>query len=324
MRRVGASGQVRLNSGIGVIQRVVHPILAAQVELIESPSRDVSGRGAELRGLVTGLRPPGRGLQGYFCSVSPLPLRVRTAAPVVTIVHDLRWQRSEPSWIKRAYRAWDLRRAVRLSDTLLCVSQRTLDDLIAFAPEAAEKAEVAWLGPGLVADDAWSDGIPGRALLLQPAPHKRNELAAEVMSLLPRELVSSVVGINVSEETRRICEEGFGAASCRWTSRVSDEQLLEEYRQASWYVHLGTDEGFGMPYVEAMASGCSVVAIDQPLTREILGTDTAVLLPDSTPGEMAAAWASHGEPAADARRQRVERFSWHNFAAAVYRGLRLG
>lgn len=322
MRRVGVSGQVRPNSGVGVIQRIIHPVLAEDAELVESPSRDVPGRGATVRGLLAGLVPPARGLDGYFCSVSPLPLAIRRAAPVVTIVHDLRWQ-TEQSRLKRAYRAWDQRRAVRLSDRLLCVSQRTYDDLIRFMPEAADKAEVAWLGPGIVPEGAWSDGVPGRALLIQPAPHKRNELAVRVMSLLPDGLVTSVRGVNVSEETRRIAEEHLGADACEWSGRISDEELLDEYRQASWYVHLGTDEGFGMPYVEAMASGCTVVAIDQPLTREILGEGTAVLLPDADPETMARAWAAAGTPAPEARRRVVERFSWAAFAAATKAGLGL-
>ena len=321
MTRLGVSGQVRPNSGIGVIQRIIHPRLG-DVELVESPSRDVSGRAASARGLLAGLVPPRGGLDGYFCSVSPLPLRVRAAAPVVTIVHDLRWQ-TEKSWLKRAYRAWDQRRAVRLSDKLLCVSQRTYDDLVTFAPSAADKAEVAWLGPGIVPEGSWATGTPGRALLLQPAPHKRNELAAEVMALLPSGLVSSVRGVNVSEETRAICERAFGRDACEWSGRISDEELVQEYQKAEWYVHLGTDEGFGMPYVEAMACGCSVVAIDQPLTREILGDDTAVLLPDSSPQAMASAWAAAGSPPELNRRRCTERFAWEAFAQKTAAALEL-
>lgn len=322
MSRLGVSGQVRPNSGIGVIQRIIHPQLGEVAEIVESPSRDVPGRAASVRGLLAGLVPPRRGLDGYFCSVSPLPLRIRAAAPVVTIVHDLRWQ-TEKSRVKRAYRAWDQRRVVRLSDRLLCVSRRTYDDLVAFAPEAADKAEVVWLGPGIVPEGSWTAGVPGRALLLQPAPHKRNELAAAVMAQLPQGLVSSVRGVNVSEETREICERAFGRDACEWSGRISDEELIEEYRKAEWYVHLGTDEGFGMPYVEAMACGCKVVAVDQPLTQEILGDDTAVLLPDSTPEAMASAWVTAGTSSEDARRRAVERFSWADFAQTTKAGLGL-
>lgn len=78
-----------------------------------------------------------------------------------------------------------------------------------------------------------------------------------------------------------------------------------------------------MPYVEAMACGCSVVAIDQPLTREILGDDTAVLLPDSSPQAMASAWAAAGSPPELNRRRCTERFSWEAFAQKTAAALEL-
>src|SRR5207253_306790 len=42
--------------------------------------------------------------------------------------------------------------------------------------------------------------------------------------------------------------------------RVSDEELAELYRRAWVFCLPSTYEGFGIPYVEAMASGCPVIA----------------------------------------------------------------
>lgn len=318
--RVGVSGLVRANSGVGVIQREVHPRLARVAEQVESPTRDPGGRGAPLFGLLAGLRPPPR-LDGYFCSVSPLPLMVRRAQRVVVIVHDLRWMRNAGR-LKRAYRAWDLGRVVRSADVIVCVSERTRVDLISEFPEAAGAAVVAWLGPGIVTEDAWSDGTPGSALLIGSGPHKRNELAAELIAQVGQEVVSSVVGVNVSEETQTICRAALGPDRCQFFGRVSDDVLRRLYADTQFYLHLGTDEGFGLPYVEALASGCLVVAVDQVLTREVLG-DAAIFVPDSDAKGMATAWAARPLPTAQQRREIAQRYSWDGFTGVVADGLGL-
>lgn len=318
--RIGVSGLVRANSGVGVIQREVHPRLARVAEQIESPTRDPGGRWAPLRGLMAGLRPPPR-VDGYFCSVSPLPLKVRRAQRVVAIVHDLRWMRNAGR-LKRAYRAWDLGRVVKSADVIVCVSERTRLDLLAEFPEAADTAVVSWLGPGIVRADAWSDGTPGSALLIGSGPHKRNELAAELIAQVGRGVVSSVVGVNVSEETQTICRTALGSDRCQFFGRVSDDELRRLYTGAEFYLHLGTDEGFGLPYVEALASGCLVVAVDQILTREVLG-DAAVFVPDIDANGMATAWAAQPLPTAQQRSEIARRYSWEQFTGVVVDGLGL-
>lgn len=56
-----------------------------------------------------------------------------------------------------------------------------------------------------------------------------------------------------------------------WLGRVTDEELVEYYRNASCFVYPSLYEGFGIPPLEAMACGIPVVVSDIPPHREVCG-----------------------------------------------------
>lgn len=56
---------------------------------------------------------------------------------------------------------------------------------------------------------------------------------------------------------------------------ISDDELSEMYRRAWVYASPSTYEGFGLPYLEAMASGTPVVATPNSGSREILNEGRA-------------------------------------------------
>jgi glycosyltransferase involved in cell wall biosynthesis len=67
---------------------------------------------------------------------------------------------------------------------------------------------------------------------------------------------------------------------------ISTEALVRLYQSAWLYVSPSTYEGFGMPYVEALACGTPVVATPNPGSREVLeGGRLGRLVPDDQFGE---------------------------------------
>jgi len=66
-----------------------------------------------------------------------------------------------------------------------------------------------------------------------------------------------------------VCEEPVSGEGVRWFGRVSQEKLTELYRQAWAFCLPSTYEGFGVPYIEAMASGVPVVASPNLGAREV-------------------------------------------------------
>lgn len=55
----------------------------------------------------------------------------------------------------------------------------------------------------------------------------------------------------------------------KWLGRVSDEELVSLYQNALCFVYPSLYEGFGIPPLEAMASGVPVIVSDIPPLREV-------------------------------------------------------
>jgi glycosyltransferase involved in cell wall biosynthesis len=311
--KIGCSGPVDAHcSGIGVGQKHLYAYLAeAGHELVFSDPRDVgTSPVARVRGLARGLRPAAGRVDAYLCIVPPLPLRVR--APILTVVWDLRWQRTR-SKADAAYRAWDLRRTVRHSDALLCVSDNTRRDLIEFDPRAASKATLQWPGSGHVPDGSFAESKSGLVMLVGAAAHKRNELAAAALVAARPAWVRGIIGVGVSAEVRETLSDAF---SCEWFRGVSDAEMLALYERAEFFVMLGTDEGFGFPFVEALNAGCQVIATEHPQTREVVG-DSGLLVTSGNAVEVGKQLLRQPSIPAEVRATQAKRFSWRAFGEAI-------
>ena len=107
------------------------------------------------------------------------------------------------------------------------------------------------------------------------------------------------------------CEPAEGV---RWLSRPTDDELWELYGQASVFCLPSSYEGFGIPYIEAMATGTPVVATDNPGARFVLdGGAAGLIVPDEQVGSSLLELL--GDPAlrdrlARAGHERVEEFTW--------------
>lgn len=302
--RIGCSGPVNERSGIGVVQKHLYSHLTeAGHELVLSRPRDVgTSPAARVRGLARGFRPAGGEVDVYLSTVPPLPYGVR--GPVLTIVHDLRWLRTR-SKVAATYRAWDLRRTIRRSDALVCVSENTRRELLEFEPRA-NRAIVQRLGSGQVPDGSFQEGDSGLLMLLGSAAHKRNELAAEALAIARPRWVHGIIGVGVSEQVRETLSNAF---SCEWFQGVSDAELVVLYQRAQFFLMLGTDEGFGLPFIEALAAGCQVIATDHSLAREIVGPAGQLVSPGDAVA-IARQLLTAPSVSAEVRAAHAKRFSW--------------
>jgi len=129
---------------------------------------------------------------------------------------------------------------------------------------------------------------------------------------------------------RRVLEdlvrEAGLAERVRFIEYVSLPALVELYQTCAAFVTASRWEGFGIPPLEAMASGAPVLASDIPAHREVLGNTLGgrarlIRLGDSTGWERAfASLGVPGEPSAAAH-SPIDRYTWGNAGRTLVRAL---
>jgi MMP alpha-(1->4)-mannosyltransferase len=161
-------------------------------------------------------------------------------------------------------------------------------------------------------------------------PNKGLEFLLQALALLPHDVGLRVLDGFPAGTPLADLVRGLGLESrIRFSGKVSAEELLRAYREASVVVLPSLFEGFGLPAIEALAAGTPVVASDAGALPEVIADAGAgVLVPPRDPPALAKAvaetlerWdAAHAQ--ARAARPRLEAiFGWRPTAErtlAVY------
>ena len=257
-----------------------------------------------------GIARAARRLDVLHCTTFRGPLRSRV--PVVVTVHDLALLR-----YPEAFRPWHrttgrlaLRSAVRAADAIVAVSEFTRDELVELLHVPEERIRVVRNGiePVFSPNGLKADG----------------DYVLAVGTLEPRKNLAGVVeGARLAGvDLRVVGAAGWGGVDVPgWVGRVPDDELARLYRGARCVVYASFYEGFGLPVLEAMASGVPVVTSGGGATEEIAG-GAAVLVDPREPEAIAASI-----PEATRRRdeliplglEQVRGFSWAAAADAVER-----
>ena len=132
-------------------------------------------------------------------------------------------------------------------------------------------------------------------------------------------LVEAMTTVRQTRPDMRLVLTGGGLESLGdlpdWVDRrglVSGEELRELYRQAAVLAFPSLYEGFGLPPLEAMASGCPVAASAVGSVPEVCG-DAAVLFDPESPDAIAAGILSalaQADELTDRGLRQVRKFTW--------------
>jgi glycosyltransferase involved in cell wall biosynthesis len=247
-----------------------------------------------------------------------LPFRLH--CPGVVTVHDLSFEQ-EPGLFSLKDRLLFRRvvpRAVRRAARVLTVSERTKEDLVQLYGIARDRVVVTPNGVDPAFHPAPSDTVSQGSYVLAVGAiqTRKNQLAAlEAASAAGLPLV--VVG---PEKNRALARE-LRLRGARLEGHVEIERLAELYRGAACLVQPSRFEGFGLPVIEAMASGTPVVAVREPALEEVAGGAALFVHEDGLAEGIREALRERAR-LSRAGLERSRAFSWRDAAErtlAVYR-----
>jgi glycosyltransferase involved in cell wall biosynthesis len=115
-------------------------------------------------------------------------------------------------------------------------------------------------------------------------------------------------------------KHGLGAGQLVILSGLNDEAIAQLYRQAALFCFPSVHEGFGLPALEAMASGCPTIGSDRSSIPEVIGDRKLLFDPDDD-NDIARAMRRLLANRAEASRvaefgiERAASFTWAKVAA---------
>ena len=273
-----------------------------------------------------------------------LPKTVVTLLDLIAVEHSALSLNSRPRrWWKSGWVRPLLRQALRRADHVVAISDSTRDAALAhygLDPDRISTVRLGvdprqWNGPD---DTEASDlaGAPDRRFIFclgNTHPYKNIprllSAFASIASTYP-DVDLIVTGRGSTYAALRKLASRLGIETrVKLTAHASDSEVKSLLKKALFFAFPSLVEGFGLPVLEAMASGCPVLTSDCSALREI-AEDAAVLV-DPTDPEAIAAGMSRLIQDENLRRDlvgrgkaRADAMTWERAAEgtiAVYRAL---
>jgi glycosyltransferase involved in cell wall biosynthesis len=225
--------------------------------------------------------------------------------PAVVTIHDLSFER-DPSLMElrdRLVFRTVVPRSARRAARVFAVSRRTKEDLVELYGIPGERIVVTPNGVDPVFEPD-GGGSSSYLLFVGAIQRRKNPLAAAAAAA---EVGLPLVVAGPEKEPALARELERRGAHLR--GYVDKPQLAELYRGAACLVVPSRYEGFGLPVLEAMASGTPVVAAPEPALREVAGDAALFAEPRELAGAIRRALRERARLRA-AGLERARAFSW--------------
>lgn len=189
--------------------------------------------------------------------------------PTVTTVHDFTYERFN-SGARRFMHSWQKKRAIYNSDIIICVSNNTADDLQKYCRVDDSKIRVIHNGVSNLYSRLSSVQMTDEVVFIGVRGGYKNFDVA-VKSVAKSNLSLSIVGGGELLPAELKLLEFYLPGRYKFLGRLSNSELNFVYNRAFCLLYPSSYEGFGIPIVEAMRSGCPVIAVNCSSIPEVAG-----------------------------------------------------
>lgn len=218
----------------------------------------------------------------------PLGIRRSGARSVVTI-HDVAFRTFPDMYTpidRYIYnRKWAY--AVENSDRIIAISQCTKADILRFYDVDESKIDVVYqpVAPLFYSPISQTECDP-YMLYVGSVNSRKNLLGiVKAMQLLPPDIDLPLYIVGKGGAYQRTVEEYIAANGMqhrfRWLGSQTAAELQQLYTNAQLFIYPSFYEGFGLPIVEAMLSGCPVVTSNVSCLPEAAGPSSLLADPTS-------------------------------------------
>jgi len=236
-------------------------------------------------------------------------LPLRCPCPGVVTIHDLSFERGTVMMGRRDRMVFrrTVPRSARHAARVLTVSERSRRDLV----ELYGLAEASIVVTPNGADPAFRPGDGGArdyVLTVGAIQPRKNQLA---VLRAAQEVGLPLVVVGPTKDPATAGQLRESGATLR--GYVEIEELASLYRGAACLVQASLYEGFGLPVLEAMASGTPVVTVLDEALLEVAG-DAAVPVAEGGLADGIRHALAHRDELAAAGLERARLFSWRSAA----------
>jgi glycosyltransferase involved in cell wall biosynthesis len=262
-------------------------------------------------------------LDVFFAPAYTAPIRL--ACPVALTIHDLSFF-AHPEWFgvrEGVRRRLITRLAARRAAVVLTDTQFSREEIQAHLGIPAARVRVIPLGAGAPACHAGHAAGREAVILYVGSVFNRRRLPDLISAFrLVLERVPDarleIIGENRTyphQDLAAIRQASGAADRIRLRSYVPEPELADAFCRASVFGFLSEYEGFGLPPLEALASGIPPVLLDTPVAREVCGRAARYVPPNDVPAVAAALidLLCHPEARAAVMAEAAEvlsRYSW--------------
>lgn len=193
-------------------------------------------------------------------------------------LHDLAFYH-HPEWNSKAFSTWYnvmVPRLARSAKHIFTVSQTICNEIIKYYKVSPSKVSVTYngLSEQMLASEVQSITTKEKIILSVGTFNKRKNHQNLVKAFLESRVKDEYQLVMVGDRNKVFAESGIDESLLKNTNikiyeRLSTEELISMYAKAEMLVSLSVYEGFGIPVLEGLYSGCKVICSDIDVYREL-------------------------------------------------------